>query len=51
MATFLLQKGAKDWSRIVESKRGDVGGLTWDEFKKAFQDKYAVMIIANGTSR
>lgn len=40
LATFLLQKGVEDWWRLVEIRRGDVEALTWDDFKKASQDKY-----------
>lgn len=39
-ATFLLQKEAEDWWRLVENKRGDKNTPYWEEFKKVFQEKY-----------
>lgn len=40
LATFMLQKGAGDWWRLIENRRGDVESLTWTDFRKTFQDKY-----------
>jgi len=40
LAVFLLQKGAEDWWRIVESRKGDIVEIGRNEFKKAFQEKY-----------
>ena len=40
LVTFMLQKGAEDWWRLIEHKSADVGSLTWADFKKSFQEKY-----------
>ena len=40
LATFMLQKGAEDWWRLIEHRNTDVGSLTWVDFKKSFQEKY-----------
>ncbi|TYK15233.1 uncharacterized protein E5676_scaffold892G00030 [Cucumis melo var. makuwa] len=40
LAAFLLQNGAEDWWRMEESRRRTTGDISWDEFKKAFFDKF-----------
>ena len=40
LVTFMLQKGAEDWWRLIEHRSADVGSLTWADFKKSFQEKY-----------
>ncbi|XP_050941530.1 uncharacterized protein LOC127149710 [Cucumis melo] len=40
LAAFLLQNGAEDWWRMEESRRRTTGDISWNEFKKAFFDKF-----------
>ena len=40
LASFLLQNGAEDWWHMEESRRRTTGDMSWDEFKKAFFDKF-----------
>ncbi|KAA0042144.1 putative polyprotein, identical [Cucumis melo var. makuwa] len=40
LAAFLLQNGAEDWWRMEESRGRTTGDISWDEFKKAFFDKF-----------
>ena len=40
LATFMFQKGAGDWWRLIENRRGDAESLTWTDFRNTFQDKY-----------
>ena len=40
LVTFMLQKEAEGWWRLIEHRSTDVGSLTWADFKKSFQEKY-----------
>lgn len=40
LVVFLLQKGVKDWWRVVENRRVGMDEPTWVKFKKAFCKKY-----------
>ncbi|KAA0042457.1 reverse transcriptase [Cucumis melo var. makuwa] len=40
LASFLLQNGAEGWWHMEESRRRTTGDMSWDEFKKAFFDKF-----------
>ena len=40
LATFLLQDNAKDWLTLHAAKAGGEGIVAWEEFRKAFKDKF-----------
>ena len=40
LVTYMLQKGAEDWWRLIENKSAHAGSLTWADLKKAFRDNY-----------
>ncbi|KAA0036678.1 uncharacterized protein E5676_scaffold863G00050 [Cucumis melo var. makuwa] len=37
---FSIQNDTEDWWHMIESRRGATGDISWDEFKKAFFDKF-----------
>ena len=40
LVTYMLQKGAEDWCKLVENKGIGTEPLKRIDFKKAFQEKY-----------
>ncbi|XP_038877272.1 uncharacterized protein LOC120069556 [Benincasa hispida] len=40
LATFLLQKRAEDWWRVFKDRRRGMEEVTWEEFGKAFHEKF-----------
>ncbi|TYK11967.1 gag protease polyprotein [Cucumis melo var. makuwa] len=40
LTVFLLQNRAEDWWRMAESRREATGDINWDDFEKAFFDKF-----------
>lgn len=40
LATFLLQEGAEDWWTLYGVGIGKEGISEWDDFKKAFRNKF-----------
>ncbi|XP_038887112.1 uncharacterized protein LOC120077296 [Benincasa hispida] len=40
LATFLLQKQAEDWWKLLKNRRGDQEEICWEEFRKAFFERF-----------
>ncbi|XP_038882393.1 uncharacterized protein LOC120073661 [Benincasa hispida] len=40
LATFLLQKEAEKWWKVISARRTSTDVMLWPEFRKAFEDKY-----------
>ncbi|XP_038883959.1 uncharacterized protein LOC120074858 [Benincasa hispida] len=40
LSTFLLQKGAEKWWKVILAKRSSSEAMTWPEFRQVFADKY-----------
>ncbi|XP_038890030.1 uncharacterized protein LOC120079741 [Benincasa hispida] len=40
LATFLLQKEAEKWWKVISVRRASTDAMLWPEFKKAIKDKY-----------
>ncbi|KAA0035464.1 A-kinase anchor protein 12 [Cucumis melo var. makuwa] len=40
LATFLLQDSTEDWWVLHTTRAGKEGLITWEEFKKAFKNKF-----------
>ncbi|XP_038895853.1 uncharacterized protein LOC120084022 [Benincasa hispida] len=40
LATFLLQKEAEKWWKVISTRRASTDAMLWPEFRKAFEDKY-----------
>ena len=40
LATHLLQHGAHDWWILHTARAGEEGLTTWDEFRRAFKNKF-----------
>ncbi|XP_038895929.1 uncharacterized protein LOC120084100 [Benincasa hispida] len=40
LATFLLQKQAEDWWKLLKNRRGDQEEVCWEEFRKAFFERF-----------
>ncbi|XP_038896366.1 uncharacterized protein LOC120084630 [Benincasa hispida] len=40
LATFLLQKQAEDWWKLLKNRRGNQEEICWEEFRKAFFERF-----------
>ncbi|KAA0047659.1 uncharacterized protein E5676_scaffold648G001070 [Cucumis melo var. makuwa] len=40
LATFLQQKEVEGWWKLIKTRRRDTGTISWEVFRKIFEDKY-----------